>query len=172
MTTPAELSRRLRRGQGQFLDARRRMAGLTLAASASMGLISLYQLGAIRSLPDLPFGPFDADKVDASEEAYAYFATPDAVLGLANYAATLMLIAAGGRDRAATLPWLPLALAAKLTADVVASGKLSVDQWTQHRAFCIWCLLAAGATFASLPQILPEARAALRTLRGQPTRIA
>ncbi len=165
--TPAELSRQLREGGGRFLGARRRMAGLTLAASASMGLISLYQLGAIKALPDLPFDLFDANKVDASDEAYAYFATPDGVLGLANYAATLTLIAAGGRDRAAAQPWLPLALAAKVALDAVAAGKLTVDQWTKHRAFCIWCLLAAGATFANLPLALPEARAALRALRGQ-----
>lgn len=129
--TPAELRRQLRTGQGRFLDARRRMAGLPLVASASTGLISLYQLGAIERLPDLPF---------------ALFATPDGVLGLANYAATLALIAAGGRDRAREHSWLPLALAAKLT----------LGQWTKHRAFRIWCLLGASATSSACRSSSPK----------------
>jgi len=134
--TPAELRRQLRIGQGRFLDARRRMAGLPLAASASLGLP-----GAIERLPDLPF---------------ALFATPDGVLGLANYAATLALIAAGGRDRARAHPWLPLALAAKLTLDALASGKLTLDQWTKHRAFRIWCLLGASATSSACRSSSPK----------------
>jgi len=48
--------------------------------------------------------------------------------------------------------------------DAVQAGKLSVNQWTEHRAFCFWCLLAAGSTFAAVPLVVPEARAALRQL--------
>ncbi|MDP9485648.1 MAG: hypothetical protein M3Q49_07665 [Actinomycetota bacterium] len=48
--------------------------------------------------------------------------------------------------------------------DALQAGKLTVDQWTQHRTFCFWCLLAAGATFATVPLVMPEARAAFRHL--------
>ena len=41
-----------------------------LAAAGSMGLIALYQMGIIRHLPEPPFPMLDADKVDASSEAY------------------------------------------------------------------------------------------------------
>ncbi len=54
-----------------------------------------------------------------------------------------------------------------MALDALGAGKLTVDQWTKHRAFCLWCLLAAGATFASVPLVLPEARAALRHPRGE-----
>lgn len=30
------------------------------------------------------------------------------------------------------------------------------------KSFCVWCLIAAGCTFATVPLALPEARAALR----------
>lgn len=160
----AALSRQLRHGSGPFLVRRRRLAGLSLAATGAMGLISLYQLGIIDALPDVPLPHFDADAVDASPEAYAKLSMPDGVLGLGSYAVTLGLIAMGGEDRARRRPWLPLALAAKVAFDAVQAGKLSVDQWTKHRAFCVWCLLAAGATFAMVPQVVPEARAALRQL--------
>ena len=77
------------------------------------------------------------------------------------------LAAMGGADRATQRPWIPLALAAKVLVDAAQSGKLTVDQWTKHRAFCFWCLLAAGATFATVPLALPEARAALDRVMTQ-----
>lgn len=162
---PQQLSRELRQSTGGFLPQRRRVAGLALVSAASMGIISLYQLGVIKHLPEPP--GFNADKVDASPEAYAWLATPDAVLGLGSYAATLGLAAMGGADRARQQPLIPLALAAKALFDAAQAGRLTVDQWTKHRAFCSYCLVAAGATFAAVPFALPEARAAWRHLRGR-----
>ncbi len=79
---PRELSRQLRRGSGGDLRRRRGIVGLSLLASASMGLITLYQMGIIRHLPEPPLPGLDADEVDASGEAYARLQTPDAALGL------------------------------------------------------------------------------------------
>jgi uncharacterized membrane protein len=162
---PDELSRQLREGSGPFLARRRGVVGLSLAAAGAMGLIALYQTGIIAHLPEPSLPRLDADKVDAAAEAYAYLAVPDGVLGLGSYAATMGLAAMGGQDRAVERPWLPLALAAKVAFDTLVSGKLTADQWFKHRAFCFWCLLASGATFASLPLVVPEARAAFRQLK-------
>ena len=85
-----------------------------------------------------------------------------------SYAVTLGLAALGGPDRARTRPWVPLALAGKVALDALQAGKLTWDQWARHRAFCSWCLLAAGATLAMVPLVLPEARAALEQLRRRP----
>ena len=158
----AKLSRELRTANGDYLSQRRKIVSLGLVASTSMGLIALYQTGVIRRLPDLPGRWFDAAKVDASEEAYSYFSTPDGTLGLGSYAATVVLAAMGGMGRARTKPWAPLALFAKVVADAAVAAKLTRDQWAKHKAFCIWCLVAAGATFATVPLAFPEARAALR----------
>ncbi len=162
---PEELSRQLREATGGFLDQRRKIAGLALAAAGSMGLISLYQTGIIESLPDPPLSLFDSEKVNAGAEAYSRLSMPDAPIGLGSYAATLGLAAMGGENRAEEKPWIPLALAAKTLADALQAGKLTVDQWKDHRAFCVWCLVAAGCTFATVPLAVPEARAALRQLR-------
>lgn len=70
----------------------------------------------------------------------------------------------GPADRATRQPWIPLVWAAKAGADAVLSAKLTFDQASRYRAFCLWCLLAAGATFATLPLAIPEARAAARHL--------
>jgi hypothetical protein len=90
---------------------------LSLAAIGSMGMIVLYQTGIIKHLPEPPLPGLDADTVDAAAQAYAYFMTPDGVLGLGNYAVTLGLAAMGGQNRARTHPWIPLALAAKVALD-------------------------------------------------------
>jgi hypothetical protein len=161
---PRVLSRHLRRKSTPNLRRRRGIVGLAFTAAASMGLIGLYQVGILRHLPEPPLPFFDADKVDGSEEAYSLLATPDAFIGLSSYSLTAALAAAGGPDRQADRPWLPLALAGKATVDAIQAARLSRDQWTRHRAFCFWCLVAAGATFAVVPLAFGEARDAVKEL--------
>lgn len=107
------------------------------AIGCAWGLIALYQTGIIRRLPDLPLPLMDADKVDVSDEAYAKLSMPNAFLGLGSYAATMGLAAMGGKDRAKTQPWIPLALAAKAGVDALQAGKLTYDQWAKHKAFSL-----------------------------------
>jgi uncharacterized membrane protein len=163
--TPKQLSQQLRHGKGGFLEQRRGIITCGLVAAGAMGIITLYQIGIIKHLPEPPLPGFDADKVDASEEAYSYLQIPDAFIGLGSYAATMGLAAMGGKDRAQTRPWIPLALLAKTTADAAQAAKLTIDQWTKHKAFCFWCLLAAAATFTALPLAMPEAIEAFGSLR-------
>jgi hypothetical protein len=159
---PEELSEELRHGTGKFLRNRRGVVGLSLVAMGSMGLISLYQMGVIKHLPEPPLPYMDADKVDASDEAYAKFSMPDAVTALGSYAVTAVLASMGGKDRATAQPLVPLAMAAKVVFDSIQAGKLTVDQWAKHKAFCFWCLLGAAATFSMVPLVIDEAFTALR----------
>jgi uncharacterized membrane protein len=159
-----ELSRQLRGGSGQFLPQRRGIIALEMVAIGSMGLITLYQMGMLKHLPEPPLPGLDADKVDASAEAYSRFSTPDGVLGIGNYAITLGLAAMGGTDRSKEQPWIPLALAAKVAFDTSQAIRLFFDQKTKYQAFCSWCLLAAGTTLATIPLVLPETYTALRHL--------
>jgi uncharacterized membrane protein len=159
------LSDDLRRGAGDALDARRRIAALSLSAMGSMGVVAAYQFGLLKSLPEPPLPFLDSDRVDASGEAYQLLRTPDAALGLASYAATLALAGMGTRDRAREQPWLPLALAAKTVLDAASGIYLGLEQGTKHKRFCTWCLIAAGASIAMVPTALPEARSSWRHLR-------
>ncbi len=162
--TAEDVSDDLRRRTGPFLARRRRVAALSLVASGAMGVVAAYQNGLIRHLPEPPLGVLDADEVDASGEAYQLFKTPDAALGLASYALTLVLAGAGTARRAEERPWLPLAMAAKVTADALGGLYLTAEQASKHRRFCSWCLVASAVSVAMVPQALPEARAALRQL--------
>jgi uncharacterized membrane protein len=161
---PEELSEQLRHGDGDDLRRRRGIVGLSLVAVGAMGMISLYQMGIITHLPEPPLPRLDADRVDASPEAYSRLATPDGFLGLGSYAMTMGLAAMAGKDRARTQPWIPLALAAKVAFDTSQAVRLTVDQATKQRAFCSWCLLSAACTFATVPLVIPETRAAIRQI--------
>ncbi len=163
-----ELSGELRNDQSANMRRRRAVISLSSLGAASLGLIALYQTGTIKHLPEPPLPYLNADKVDASPEAYEWLSTPDAVLGVASFGATMTLVAMGGTERARKQPYIPLALAAKTALDVFNAIRLTRDQWTKHRAFCIWCLVAAGATFASLPFVIPEACEAVRNVKKKP----
>lgn len=161
------VSRELRTASGATLRQRRRIVVLSLLAGGSMGVITLYQMGVIDHLPEPPMGRLDADSVDASGEAYNLFKTPDAALGLASYAVTLALAAAGGADRARAQPIVPVALVAKVALDALGAAYLTVEQGSKHGKFCSWCLVASAASLAMVPTAIPEARQAWKTLRGR-----
>ncbi|MGE0705495.1 MAG: vitamin K epoxide reductase family protein, partial [Vicinamibacterales bacterium] len=111
----------------------------------------------------------DADKVDASPQAYEKLSTGDAFLGLVSYSVTMLLAAVGGIRRYQSHPLIPIALAAKAAGDAAQAARLTRDQWVDHRAFCSWCLIAATSTFAVVPAVVPELRAAAATLRTRAT---
>jgi uncharacterized membrane protein len=164
---PQSLSHDLRLESNEYLDRRRKVVVLSLTAIGSLGLITLYQMGLIKRLPEPALPYFDAEKVDAAPEAYALLAMPDGVLGIGSYAATLGLAAMGGAERITKQPWIPLALAVKVGFDTLQAIRLTWNQWTKQRAFCIWCLVTSIATFATLPLVIPEAREAVKHLRGK-----
>lgn len=165
-TTPQaeSVSEHLRRGDTRYLRHRRRVAALSLGGAASLGVVAAYQFGLVRHLPEPPLPLLDADRVDASGEAFRFLATPDAALGVLSYAATLVLAGVGTATRHEDRPLVPLALAAKVGLDAAAGLLLTVEQASRHRRFCSYCLMAAGTSVAALPQVMPEAGAAGRVL--------
>jgi uncharacterized membrane protein len=165
--TAEAISDDLRRHADPILDRRRRVAGLSLVAAGAMGAVAAYQHGLVRRLPEPPLPVFDAARVDASGEAYALLRMPDASLGLVSYGLTLALAGAGDRNRHRDSPLVPLALAAKVLVDAAGALYLTAEQASKHRRFCSWCLLASAASLATVPQVLPEARLALRALLGR-----
>jgi uncharacterized membrane protein len=159
---PARLSRELRLGGGPDLRRRRWIFGLSLLGTLMAQIVSLYQMGLLRRLPDPPAGPFDASKVDASDYAYKRMQVPDGVLMLVTYGVTAALAAAGGRDRVEREPALPLTLAAKTGWDSITALRLAREEWGENRALCAYCQVATLASLASFALSLPEALEALR----------
>lgn len=164
---PHELSVRLRNERSAIMRRRRWITGLSIFSSAIMGAIGLFQTGILKDIPELPLPHFDAKKVNGSAQAYEILHTPDALLGAMSYAGTACLAGASDPDRARTAPWIPIAMGAKLAADAVLAGKLTADQWTKYRSFCLWCLVSAGATFAAAALGIRETAEAIRTMANR-----
>ena len=78
---------------------------------------------------------------------------------------SLVLAGMGSQDRHEEQPWIPLALAVKSVADAAGGLYLFAEQVTKHRKVCSWCTVSAALLVATVPAVLPEARAAWRTLR-------
>jgi uncharacterized membrane protein len=162
--TPDELRRDWRESRDPLLMRRRAIIGLSLLNIGCTAVIAMYQTGLLRRLPDPPQLAFDSERVNGSIEAYSMLQTPDAILGLGSYAATLGLAAMGGADRRRVQPFLPLALAAKAAADVCVAGKLLSDEVTRIRAICSLCLITSLSTVVIAALTIPEARAAMDEL--------
>lgn len=162
---PEQLGLQIRTADDRLTHHRRQVVALSMVSATCMAVVALYQFGMTKHVPEPALPMLDADKVDGSGEAYQTLSVGDAFLGFVSYGVTMLLAAMGEPKRYIAVPALPLALAAKAVFDAAQAARLTRDQWTKHRAFCSWCLTAAAATFAVVPAVIPEARAAAQTLR-------
>ena len=165
--TPTELSRDVREGQGADMNRRRWIVGLSMVGVSIAQIVSLYQVGIVKHLPDPPLDIFDSDKVDASDYAYKRLATPDGVFMLFTYASTAWLAAAGGQKRVEKMPWVPLLMGLKAVADVVTNLELAREEWNDNKKLCAYCQTASLLSLATLALAVPEACSALKKLRGK-----
>lgn len=164
---PTQLSLELRYGKSPDLNRRRWIIGLSLLGVAAGQIVSLYQTGIIHHLPDPPVGPFDSDKVDASDYGYKRLDTPDALPMIVTYGLTACLAGAGGLHRASKQPAIPVAMGLKTLFDTVTTLKLGQEEWKENKALCFYCQVASVASVASLALALPEAVKGLRKLLGR-----
>jgi hypothetical protein len=161
------LSKALRTSGGLYLFCRRGIVVTSFVAGASMMMIGLYQMGILRRLPDVPRSKFQSSRVAAVPPAYRPLGLPipDALLGLLSYAVTAALAGFGGPDRRDRLPWIVPLMAAKVLGDAALGAVLFGIQWAWYRAFCMYRVIAACASFVAVPLAVPETWAALRRRR-------
>jgi uncharacterized membrane protein len=160
---PQALRRSIQESNSPEMSARRAIVGVSLVGIASMAIVSLYQMGAARHLPDPPVRRphFHSDKVNASTEAFGY-GMPDGPLTIGAHAANIMLAAAGPDDRSRQRPWLPL-LASLLSGlqAAVAAKYLFYTMPKVDKAWCPYCIADALTHFATFALTLPEAQKAI-----------
>lgn len=164
---PTQLSKELREGNSPDLERRRWIIGLSMVGASMAQVVSLYQTGVIKELPELPLPFFEANRVDASEYAYSRLNTPDGPLMLINYGITAWLASTGGEKRARENPLVPIAMGAKILVDSIAAAELAREEWSENKAFCEYCQVATLCSFASLALAAPEVMTAIQTLMGQ-----
>lgn len=146
------------------LARRRRIALLSAVGLLDFVAISLYQLGIIRRLPDLPGRLFDTNAVNASPRAYP-LGVPDGPLGAALFAVTMVLAGAGGTRATGRSPLVSLLLGAAGFAGAAGAAKYLWDMITKEKKACPYCLVGAGLDFGIATYAWPEVRQALTELR-------
>ena len=110
--------------------------------------ISLFQLGIIRHLPDLPGALFDSDYVNSSKEAQIA-GIPDAPISLMLYAANIGLVAGALRTRKKRNAFDYLV--AGITLGQAASGAHYLyNMITEQKKVCLYCVGGAIINFATL----------------------
>ncbi|MDX2163069.1 MAG: vitamin K epoxide reductase family protein [bacterium] len=164
MTPPKELSYELRTVKNPHMQRRRWIMGLSLVGAAMGQIVSLFQMGIVKRLPDPPVRIFNSTKVDASAYAYRFFDMPDAPLMIINYGLTAAFASAGRAGRARLQPILPVLMAVKIAGDVVVDLELAREEWAENKALCFYCQTATVISLISLVLALPEALEGLRHL--------
>ncbi len=163
-TKPSHLRQELQEGDTPDLRLRRSIISLSLIGMASMAIVSLYQTGVIKHLPDPPLDRF-ADKVKSSETAY-HWGVPDGTVSMASHAVNVAIAATGGSDRSREQPWLPLVAAGKTAAEAaVAARYLFYEMPIVQKTWCGYCIVDALMHIGAFALTLPEAGKALVSMR-------
>ena len=155
---PTKLSRELRTKSNPDLQRRRWIIGLSMVGMTMGQIVTLYQTGILRDLPDPPLPGLDSSRVDASDYAYKRLESPDGAIMVANYAFTTWLASMGGAKRSDDRPWMPLLMGAKLAYDAFTTVKLTQEEWQENKALCFYCQVATVASWVALGLALPEVK--------------
>ena len=162
--SPSALSRALRTARTPSLRRRRNVVGLSALGLLDFSIISLYQTGVIKHLPDLPGDLFDSDYVNASDEAYQ-FGAPDAPISAVIYALNMVLATAGGTKKTGRHPAFDLLLGATLVANAGGAVNYLVNMATKQKKVCLYCVAGAAINVASLVVAWPTVRDSVRAIR-------
>ena len=116
------------------------LIGANAVALATLIPVALHQLGIVAHLPDPPGEVFNSDGITESSMAHP-FGIPDALLGIASYGTTLLLIRCASRsDTGRRL------LGAKLLLDGGAAAFNASRQVVRFGKLCSWCMGTVAAT--------------------------
>lgn len=144
------------------LRRRRTIAILAVVGLADAAVVTLYQLGILRRLPDPP--GFASDEVAGSPEAYA-FGVPDGALAAAQLSGVLILSAAGGAPRGGRAPILDLLLGAVSLAGAAIGTSKSARAVVRDGRLCAWCLVLLATQLGIVGLATPGALSALNRAR-------
>lgn len=155
----------LRNEKSEDLDRRRQVIFLSALGLVDFSIISLYQTGVIKSLPDPPFPIFDSNKVNASKEAYQ-MGVPDGPVSAVAYALNMVLAAAGGSEETNRKPIYDVALGGVVLGNAAGAAYYLYDMLFKQKKICLYCLTGAAINFAAAVIIAPTVIKSFKKLFG------
>lgn len=138
---------KIRKRSGRSAENRRNIALLSGIGLIDFVPISLYQLGVIRHLPDMPAKLFDSDYVNASKEAQVA-GLPDGPVSLLMYAANLVLVAGALKKKKRNI--LDYLIAGNSLGQAAGGAYYLYNMATEQKKICPYCVAGALINFASL----------------------
>jgi uncharacterized membrane protein len=150
----AAIRQELLTGTGEDLEKRRTITALSALGLIDFAIISLYQSGVIKRLPELPFKAFDSNKVNAAPEAYKMGA-PDATVSALLYAGNMVLATAGGTKASGRKPVLDLLLASVIAGNAGGAVYYLYDMIFKQKKVCPYCIAGAAINIASAVIVAP-----------------
>ncbi|MBD0375092.1 MAG: hypothetical protein ICV51_05635 [Flavisolibacter sp.] len=156
----------LRTEQSDDLNRRRKVIGLSALGLVDFSIISLYQTGIIKHLPDLPFDLFDSDKVNASKDAYQ-LGVPDGPVSAAVYGITMTLAAAGGSEKAGRQPVWDVLLGGAVAGNAAGAVYYLYNMIFKQKKICLYCVTGAAINIASAIIIAPTVVKSMKKLFGK-----
>lgn len=109
------------------------LLGACCSALVTLVPVALYQTGILSRLPDPPISMFDSERITMSKAAHP-LGIPDALLGLANFSATLTLAMLARHHKTPRS-----LLGAKLVLDASAAAFNVGRQVFSFGKLCSWC---------------------------------
>ena len=159
----AQIKNELRESSNDDLDKRRKLVLLSAAGLVDFSVISLYQTGVIKKLPDLPLEIFDTNKVNASDAAYRLGA-PDGTISSLVYAAVMVLASAKGTETSGRKPVMDVALGAAVAANAVGAVSYLSNMIFKQKKICLYCVTGAAINIASVVIVAPVVIKSIRKL--------
>lgn len=156
----------LRTSHTDDMDKRRTILLLSALGLVDFSIISLYQTGVIKKLPDLPLAIFDSNKVNASKGAYQ-FGVPDGPVSATVYALTMVLASAGGSSRSGRKPVMDALLGAAVAGNAGGALYYLYDMVFKQKKVCLYCVTGAAINIASAAIAAPLVKRSLKQIFGQ-----
>lgn len=139
---------KIRNNTSEAAEYRRQIAALSALGLIDFSLISLFQLGFIKEMPDLPGEVFDTEKVNSSEEA-VLLGMPDGVVSLGAYTATILLATAATRFKKQSRI-LDVAMGGIILGQAAGAAQYLYKMAFVQKKVCIYCVAGAAINFAAL----------------------
>lgn len=142
----------MRGDESAGVESRRQIAALASAGLVDFSFISLYQMGYIRHMPDVPGKVFDSDKVNASQDA-VLLGIPDAPISLFMYAATVLLATAASR-KSKYSKYFDLLMGGIVLGQAAGGAHYLYKMAAIQKKVCLYCVTGAMLNFIAVKPLL------------------
>lgn len=142
----------LREGNSKDNQNRRKIAFLSALGIVDFTIISLYQIGGIRKLPDVPLNFINSEKVISSDSA-SILGMPDAPIALNMYIVN-MLLASSAINKKKPSRWLDLLLGSIVAGNAAGAAYFMLNMTLIQKKACLYCITGALVNFMTIKPML------------------